>query len=54
MTNFLGAAVLGFFFGVIFSSVSHGFDTAKDFRRGWVEHRGAIYLLVPAKVGVAP
>lgn len=47
------ASLLAFLAGVAVASFSHGFDTAKDVRRGWVEHRGAVYLLVPAKVGVA-
>lgn len=48
------ASLLAFLAGVAVTSFSHGFDKAKDFRRGWAEHRGAIYLLVPAKLGTAP
>ncbi|MBN9472296.1 MAG: hypothetical protein J0J10_26395 [Bosea sp.] len=54
MMSSFTASLLGFLAGVAVASFNHGFDTAKDFRRGWVEYRGAIYLVVPAKVGVAP
>lgn len=50
----INLALFGFCCGLLLAAFVQGREDEKHIQRGWMEHKGAIYLLTPAKPVPAP
>lgn len=53
MSAFLATSA-GFFIGTLLAAVAEARLDRQSIERGWMDHRGSIYLIVPAKAVPAP
>jgi hypothetical protein len=44
----------GFFIGMTCAAIAEGQLDCQAIERGWMDHRGSIYLIVPAKAVPSP